>query len=215
MTSLNRQRANIVFSTLLDSDKDLLDLDLDADADADLDPTQWTLLTPAQVARQECIFYPDGALRWSTSPSPSTPTWPSPQTLGTAKIGIPTSSFLKSTNPSTLHKLTTLFKNEGYILFLSAKQKQKQKKKWHVSILLKKDSSNNDQLKAWTHGLFAARILHDNEYENGDILTVIAKTLAALNGRFEGYLVALAGVGWEVGIGALETGGGRRVGIEI
>jgi hypothetical protein len=220
MTSLNRQRANIVFSTLLGSDKDLRDLDLDldqmdqdAELNPDLDPTQWTLLTPAQVARQECIFYPDGALRWSTSttsPTP-TPTWPSPQTLGSAKIGISTTSFLKTTNPSTFHKLTTLFKNEGYILFLSPKQNQK--KKWHVSILLKQHSSVNDQLKAWAHGLFAARILHDNE--NEDILAVIAKTLFALNGRFDGYLIALGGVGWEVGIGALETGGGRRVDIEI
>jgi hypothetical protein len=207
MTSLNRQRANIVFSTLLDSDKDLLDPDPDADTDANanLDPTQLTLLTPAQVSKQECIFYPDGALRWSTLTST--------QTLGTAKIGLSTPSFLCTITQPTLVELTALFQTENYILNLSKQQKQKQI--WHVSILLKKNCSVSDQLKAWTHGLFAARILQTESDGERDVLAVLGKTLGALNGRFECYLEALEGVGWEVGIGALETGGGRRVDIGL
>ena len=209
MTSLNRQRANIVFSTLLDSEKDL---DLGPDLDLDLDSkVLLTLLTPAQVARQERIFNADGALQWTQWPTSGSGSGSATtHTLGSAQIGVSMSSFLDSVKTSTLNRLTALFQGEAYILSLC----RKNKKTWHVSILLKKGCSVRDQLKAWTHGLLAARILCE---DGSEIFAVIEKTLSSLNGhdRFARYLSALSGVGWDVDIAALETGGGRRVDINF
>ncbi|KAJ5851999.1 uncharacterized protein N7529_011384 [Penicillium soppii] len=207
MTSLNRQRANIVFSALLASDQVLA-----LRQDQDLKSNRLTPLTPAQVARQERIF-PNGTLQWTDWSTGSA----SVQTLGSAKIGISMALFLDSIkNTSTpLDRLTALFQDEAYMLFLSPLAP----KKWHVSILLKKECSVADQLKAWAHGLLAARILRaESESESGsgsDIFDVIEKTLSALNGRFAGYLHALGGAGWDVDIAALETGAGKRVDVDV
>jgi hypothetical protein len=205
MTSLNRQRANIVFSALLASDQVLA-----LRQDQDLKSNRLTPLTPAQVARQERIF-PNGTLQWTDWSTGSA----SVQTLGSAKIGISMALFLDSIkNTSTpLDRLTALFQDEAYMLFLSPLAPNK----WHVSILLKKECSVADQLKAWAHGLLAARILRaESESGSGsDIFDVIEKTLSALNGRFAGYLHALGGAGWDVDIAALETGAGKRVDVDV
>ncbi|KAJ5774567.1 hypothetical protein N7457_009463 [Penicillium paradoxum] len=205
MTSLNRQRANIAFSALLDSDPDL-----------SLDPTpkppkhtekQWTLLTPAQVSKHERIFHRDGALQWTHNPT----TTPSIQHLGSAQIGVSMSTFLRSSSKPTLplHTLATIFSREAYILFLSKNTS------WHACILLKRGCPVPSQLKAWTHALLAARVLAQTsaDYPTDAVVGVIETTLSSLNSdnRFERYLAGLGGVGWNLDIAALETRGGRRV----
>lgn len=230
MTSLNRQRANIVFSTLLSSDPDL---DLESlrserpqgktpNSASASNPAQWTVLTPAQVCTQEQIFHQEGALSWTGN-----------HKLGTAEIGITLSRFFNSTSPShtsktqiPLPQLSTLFKNESYLLTLSRTSKST----WHARILLKKGSTVHDQLKAWTHALLAARVLSETpsktfesslestagECGEGLLCRIIGQTLAFLNAdtRFERYVGACVGAGWDVGIAALETKGGRRVILE-
>lgn len=228
MTSLNRQRANIVFSTLLSSDPDLDLESLRSDRSQEKKPksastskpVQWTVPTPAQVCNQEQIFHQEGALSWTGN-----------HKLGTAEIGITLSRFFSDTRASThpqipLPQLSTLFKSESYLLTLS----QTSKSTWHACILLKKGSTVHDQLKAWTHALLAARVLSEtpsktlesslestaNECGEGLPCRVIAQTLAFLNAdtRFERYVGACVGAGWDVGIAALETKGGRRVILE-
>ncbi|KAJ5500487.1 hypothetical protein N7453_009538 [Penicillium expansum] len=210
MTSLNRQRANIVFSALLASDKSLaLDLDLD------LDPTtptpskkEWKILTPAQVAKHER----------SAQIGVSMSTF-----LGGSGSGSTLSSFLRgSVSGSTsfqrtlpLQRLAAVFADEFYILFLVPSEAAGESVKWHASILLKRGCAVENQLKAWAHALLAARVLARITMGSSvdAVLTVVEGTLALLNTdkRFERYLTGLSGAGWDVDIAALETRGGRRI----
>lgn len=247
MTSLNRQRANIVLSALFDSDTDI---DLTASSkqskteskserDTSKNSNSWKCLTPAQVASHERIFHRGDALQW-TSLSQDTNTY-----LGSAEIGISLDLFFKharrytySSSPTSgstsfqtaipISKITTLFANESYILFL-VPSSGTSNPKWHASILLKKGCTVTAQLKGWANALLAARVLSESPTSSSsssndthlrqtsqDVFDVVASVLDVLNtgDRFGGYVAALKRVGWDVDVGALETRGGRRVSLE-
>ncbi|RMJ23240.1 DUF647 domain-containing protein [Aspergillus sp. HF37] len=227
MTSLNRQRANIVFSALLDSDPDL-DLDL-----ARRRRSHRRILTPAETSKREKIFARDGALTWF-SPSSSH----GGIQLGHGLIGIDLPTFLQS--PSTrsttrtrtlkpspnpnLGQLTTLFANEAYMLNLTHTGGGG----WDGRIILKPGCSAEARLKAWCHALLAARVLSSSAADAGSVadagpekqdegggrvLGVISQTLDFLTGgdRFRQYCRGLREMGWDVEGAALETRAGRRV----
>ncbi|KAJ5615486.1 hypothetical protein N7537_000600 [Penicillium hordei] len=219
MTSLNRQRANIVFSALLDSDRGLaLELDLDPTTPTP-SKNKWTILTPAQVSKHERIFYRDGALQWTQHSSTHTTT----HHLGSAQIGVSVSTFLGGSGSGNtsfqrtlpLQRLAAVFANEFYILFLVPLSNKGGNVKWHASILLKQGCVVEHQLKAWAQALLATRVLARITMGSSidAVLTVVEGTLALLNSdnRFERYLTGLSGVGWDVDIAALETRGGRRI----
>lgn len=214
MTSLNRQRANIVFSTLLESDPGI---DMEnlrsgqvSKTKQDTNTTSWKILTPAQVAQKERIFHRDGALHWTT-PSQT-------QDLGTAEIGVSLASFFKHSQTQAskvslqthlpIPSLTTLFASESYLLYPNPRGT-----KWHASILLKSTSTVHTQQKAWTHALLAARVLPSpsNTATTPEILSILANTLSFLNTTFSQYTHALSEAGWNTSIPALETQSGRRV----
>ncbi|KAJ5195083.1 uncharacterized protein N7498_008521 [Penicillium cinerascens] len=219
MTSLNRQRANIIFSTLLESDP-AIDIERLRSGEvpkskAKPDTSSWKILTPAQVSREERIFHRDGALQWNT-PSQT-------RNLGSASIGVSLASFFKQAQASQhtsrgslqtnipMPDLTTLFANESYILYLHPNGTE-----WHASILLKSNCTVHSQLKAWTHGLLAARVLSTTTSKSGteptpEVLSVVTNTLSLLNSQFSSYTDALEEAGWNTTIAALETRSGRRV----
>ncbi|KAJ5947073.1 hypothetical protein N7466_000088 [Penicillium verhagenii] len=231
MTSLNRQRANIVFSAFLSSLDDSLlttNQSTSKQVTSNNNNKQPTILTPAQASHQERIFPRDGVLEWT--PSPSTPS----TYLGTAEIGVSLPQFLTTTHShphsSTttsgasfqtsipMEKLHKLFADEGHILFLFPRGRGQgtAKSTWHASMLLKKGCSVQAQLKAWMHALLAARVLSESEVPTDggveDVFSAVERTLGVLNaGASERCFAALAGVGWVLDIGALETRGGRRV----
>lgn len=244
MTSLNRQRANIVFSGILSSDPDL---DVERLRSDDLSaekrpatgprpstPSQWTIRTPAQVSTQEQVFPRDGALAW---------TWALAQDriedVGTAEIGVSLSTFLAGqdrprTSPQIpLPGLASVFQDESYMLWLSpiSRVGPSHQERWHASIILRQGCPVRAQLKAWMHALLAARVLcqppvleapgstvvsgRGNPQKNA-VSVAVTRTLAFLNAgaRFERYVEACVGAGWDDGIAALETRGGRRVTLE-
>ncbi|KAF4231599.1 hypothetical protein CNMCM8980_009611 [Aspergillus fumigatiaffinis] len=237
MTSLNRQRANIVFSTLLDSDPalDLHSLSLSKEVDHPTPPatqqssltTSRPPLTPADVSKQERIFEPDGILKWTSASSEC-------HELGYCQIGISLDRFLRLSSTSTstgtststkirtspslrttvpMPELSSLFAKEDYLLYLV--RRGNRGPVWYASLVLKNTCSARSQLKAWTHALLAARVLYLSSSEDGDrqILDVVARTLDFLNrdARFERYLQSLEEVGWDLTIAALETSSRRRI----
>ncbi|KAF7116378.1 hypothetical protein CNMCM5793_004622 [Aspergillus hiratsukae] len=236
MTSLNRQRANIVFSTMLEADPalDLHSLGLSRETDHATPLSRQPSLstsrpppTPAAVSKQEKIFESDGILKW-TSTSTSAPT--KCLVLGSCQIGISLDRFLRLSSTSTststrmgpsaslkttvpMPELSTHFAKEDYLLFLV--RRGAHARAWDAGLLLKNSCSARSQLKAWTHALLAARVLYLSMSEEGDgqILDVIARTLDFLNrdARFEQYLQSLEDAGWDVAIAALETRSKRRI----
>ncbi|KAJ5172237.1 hypothetical protein N7492_004830 [Penicillium capsulatum] len=236
MTSLNRQRANIVFSALLSSDPDLDLESLGADdsvpeqgkaAATSSIPSQWTILTPAQVSIQEHIFPRDGALTWTWTQTKS-------QTdhLGTAEIGVSLSTFFTKTGRGSagldipLPTLTSVFQHEAYIFSLAplAKPDARHNGTWHACIILKQNCSVHTQLKAWMHALLAARVLSkpaaptapgSPSRDDTAVYAAVTRTLTFLNnGKFEQYEKACARAGWDLGIAALETRGATRMMVE-
>lgn len=111
MTSLNRQRANIVFSALLGSDPEL-DVDSlksgqysyvekekkgkkEKGEEEEEEEKEWKILRPEEVARRERIFERDGMLRWTfESQSSASPSSSSSQILGSCRIGVPLKDLL-------------------------------------------------------------------------------------------------------------------------
>jgi len=228
MTTLNRQRANILFSALLGSDPALLFLTLgggmgpplQSQTDIQEERKKWRVLTPAQVSSKELIFERDGTLKWYLSHSSA-----SSQiiTLGRANIGIPTQQFLSTVEPDLLPSLTSIFTNEAYILYLTSITTigTTTKVKWTAHILLKQSSTPRSQLKAWVHGLLAARtlsssfLIDENDGGEDGVLWALKHTLTFLNhgDRFKEYLSALEESGWELDVASLETRPGRRVSV--
>jgi hypothetical protein len=236
MTTLNRQRANIVFSTLLSSDPGFSYLVSNQEQhtqqkhesiEAEGETQPRTILTPAQVARQERIFDANGALRWYSSPSPPFSfSSRGPETLGSCQIGVSLRQFLSDFSSSfstvsgslktalPLRAITSLFSTEDYILFLSGDLSPPAGPNIKASILLKHTSNSKSQLKAWTHALLAVRVLslqsrHRDSLEDADegayfdterILSVLSRTLVYLSqsGRFEEWISSLKGLGWDI-----------------
>ena len=232
MTSLNRQRANIAFSTLLESDGALVSLvpstraqggiEEEEEEEEEEERKEWKILTPAQVAQRESIFERDGILKWYPYPNSKTSPAPVsvPKVLGYGYIGIPIHQFLTTTNnnnaQTTLPTLSNLFTEETYLLHISPLHNGHTTRQ--ATILLKQSSTPRSQLKAWMHALLVLRVLSSYAYpssspDDGKVLQVLEQSLVFLNqgGRFDKYMVALEEHGWELDIAALETRSGRRV----
>lgn len=194
MISLNRQRTNIVFSTLFDEDR--------------VPPVE-------EVSRKERIFERDGILRWNASASTTT--------LGYAQIG-GTLKDLLLTSPSTstnyktsiqspdidISALVSLFKKEEYILWFDRKTKR-------ASIVLKCGVRPTSQLKAWSHALMVARRVAsqsgaaDEDEKPSTMLDILESTLRQHSEMFDGYISRLKEAGWDVETASLETKPGMRV----
>lgn len=222
MTSLNRQRANIVFSTLFETD--------DGGWQTTTTPTTTTkerrnqeaddefrVPRPDEVAAHERIFERDGILRWTSIGSHSSS---SSRTLGWCRIGTSLQelvSLLRRNDGSlpALRELTDLFESESYLLFFSSSKRAGSGK---AIVVLKHGCTPAHQVKAWAHALLAARVLLLGREEDGPedertILSVVEQTLTFLNAdaRFDRYVTRLARAGWALDVAALETTPGRRI----
>ncbi|EFQ98686.1 DUF647 domain-containing protein [Nannizzia gypsea CBS 118893] len=216
MTTLNRQRANIVFSYLFEDDR---------------------VLTPAQASEEERIFETDGVLRWKAKAT---------GTLGICQIGVSLEQLLlllpeqvntnaqgSSQKPDTtmvgastgLSALLELFKEEEYILYFSPAARR-------GAIVLKAGATPQAQLKAWSHALLVSRHLareeHDtaaciNEKQGGQgelsppvsILSILRDTLREHTRTFVDRVKRLEHAGWQTDIASLETKPGRRVHVSV
>lgn len=190
MRSLNRQRANIVFSHLLAYDK---------------------VLSPKEVSKRERIFERDGVFRGARDQVIGYgKIGVSLQQLMKAMSRSPRTT----TGSVTLHgnelaKLLDLYKTETYILWFD----------WEVStvyIVLKQGSTAQSQLKAWSQGLLlaqrAAADSGDRDKDSENLrFTRIVSSLEQTSKRFDEDIGRLRAAGWDVDVCALETRSGTRL----
>lgn len=205
MTTLNRQRANIVFSTLFDEDR---------------------ILTPSETSQQERIFERDGVLRWKAS---------STTCLGSCRIGVSFRDLvslvaLSATAHTTmangkegkendetrtlLTALLQLFEAEEYILWLDPSSKR-------AVIVLKTHATPTAQLKAWSHALLVAKRLNtkrgasktrDRESSMSMMMMgLLRETLPEHSRSFDARVSRLRDAGWDADTPSLQTKPGRRV----
>ncbi|PGH27529.1 hypothetical protein AJ80_00770 [Polytolypa hystricis UAMH7299] len=218
MTTLNRQRANIVFSTLFNEGR---------------------ALTPDQVSRRERIFERDGILRWKASST----TYGSCQ-IGAAmrdlflSIGDSTSSgnYIRDIHVD-IRTLIKIFEQENYILWYNKESRR-------ATIVLKAHATPATQLKAWSHALIVSRLVslesllkqdgqlvrektqlitqreknaNPEEGEGGaptTMLAILQRTLSSHSGNFSDWTVRLGSVGWDLNTPVLETRPGTRLEVE-
>jgi hypothetical protein len=228
MTSLNRQRANIVFSAIFETD--LLEQDPDTEMVTDV-----KFLRPDEAARDEKVFERDGVLRWFSFLSSSSPS--SNEKLGWCRIGssmqeliIPPSSS-SSMLTTSLWKLFHIFASEQYILVPHRPNHHHHlQKETTITILLKQNCTPTQQLKAWAHALLVARLaaaaasskpvpskksinIHDDG-DDDEIMAILSDSLDDFSARFDNFYVEeLKLAGWDLDTAALETRPGRRINI--
>jgi hypothetical protein len=194
MTSLNRQRANILFSSLLSAEHS-------------------ELLSPKEVACYESVFERDGVLRWLGHNFGYCRIGVSLQTL-LSRIG----SQHKETGSLSLQdfkleELLRLFAAEGYILWYDDRNSE-------VLIVLKKDCTALDQLKGWVHALMLVYSRATRKHTLPFFvqgagyapprLNELTQTLQETRRVFEKYTEALKAKGWNLETAALETRAGVR-----
>lgn len=196
MNSLNRQRANIVFSQLLDTDNP-------------------RVLSPGEVSEQERVFERDGVLRCGTDILGHCRIGISLQLL---LSGMTIASRSKTGAfkdlPIKLPGILEVFAHESYVLWLNETHTRE------VLIVLKKDCAAQDQLKAWLHALILVRLRSQDPpsaFIKGEHVGVqvqrlgdLIHTLQQSNEVFNKQASALRSAGWELDTAALETRAGVR-----
>jgi hypothetical protein len=211
LRSLNRQRANLVFSQLEDKDE---------------------ILTPIQVADRERIF---------ETRAGSVFRWRGKDIIGSCDFGMPLSSMIacvthrsvkvSSKKPflgtGSLSNLMEIFEGEEYLLYYHVPEplwKSSRAGRVRVTVVLKEGVTPENQLKAWFHGLVLARRLNEQQDSDTAVLSTknfntkqkanikhVTSTLRYVNSTFDSYVSRLQAQGWDCSIPVLETRSGSRI----
>ncbi len=187
MHSLNRQRANIIFSAFLDHDK---------------------ILTPEEVSDQERIFEWDGVLRWrGSSPIGKAKIGiPLQSLMSSWEPAHASTGSIRDTN-LLLMKLVKAFRQEDYLLWYDVSNKV-------ALIVLKDGASSRSQLKAWALGLWVAHRFNQQDATRASAdksFDLLESTLVGLSNRWNRCMERLEAAGWDVDVANLETTSGTRI----
>ncbi|KAH7085087.1 vitamin B6 photo-protection and homoeostasis-domain-containing protein [Paraphoma chrysanthemicola] len=191
MRCLNRQRANIVFSHLLQ---------------------HGVVLTPSDVSQRERVFERDGVLRRADDSVAGYCKIGVPLDLLLNRIG----RRHKRTESLDLHavqlsELVDIFESEAYMLWFTDAD-------YEALIVLKEGCTPIDQFKAWAHALLLASKVRGSggKPEDDDAspmavrLAEMRRTLRDTRDLFAKYTEVLKQRGWDLETTALETRAGVR-----
>jgi Vitamin B6 photo-protection and homoeostasis len=195
MKTLNRQRANLVFSHLLAYDK---------------------VLTPKQVCQSERIFERDGVLRWCGGQIIGF------ARIGVGLIELSGYRARRANAKATdrnsipyLSRLMDVFLDQQYVLAVNETSMPT------IRIALKSGCTSSNQLKAWLHALILAKDMLDKAATSSegakkisdtdqDTLEAITSALTRANTLFDEYSERVQSAGWAMDA-ALETRCGPRI----
>lgn len=188
MHSLNRQRANIVLSTILQEGR---------------------VISPAEVSTKERIFEKDGVLRWSDdSIIGHCRIGVTFQTMlscirqrhkRTGSLELPAVK---------MSDLVRLYQHEAFLLWWTGSD---------AVIVLKQGCTALDQLKAWTQALLLAgrgRVEVEHQLRDdasGERLAELRFALEETRKLFGTYETKLREAGWDLDVAVLETRAGSRI----
>jgi hypothetical protein len=191
LRSLNRQRANIVYSTFSDTGE---------------------ILAPRQVAPLERIFEKDGMLRWGKTRA---------VVVGNAEIGANLAALVgslrsqqqqhSSVSVINLEDLARVFCNEEHVLWYDFARRR-------VTICLKERASPEEQLRAWMHALLLAKRIRHGGFDamgpsHQEVLALVEETLDDIGMSWSAVAQRLGEAGWDLDAAVLETVPGYRVGV--
>jgi hypothetical protein len=193
MRCLNRQRANIVFASILQHGE---------------------VPSPNHVSKQERVFERDGVLRWIDNRIVGH------CRIGVSLEALLSRMVPQHKRPGSLDARATavsglldVFADEAYLLWFTESDDE-------AFIVLKHGCTPTDQLKAWAHALLLAhgryRPVPESETEDYDgfskrQLAEMRHTLLKTNEIFDKYSGTLKQKGWDLNVAVLETRAGTRV----
>jgi hypothetical protein len=189
MRCLNRQRANIVLSNILQSGR---------------------VFSPADVSQKERVFERDGVLRWSDDTIIGhCKIGVTMQTLVSLVGQRHEQTGSIDMSAMNMSDLLHLYEEEAYIFW---------KAQSDAVIILKQGCTPVDQLRAWTQALlFAQQERADckpRDDASGGRLAELRSTLEKTQQVFDTFEARLRDVGWDLDIAALETRAGKRIEID-
>lgn len=190
MHTLNRQRANIVFSTFLD---------------------EGTVLSPKEVSLQERIFEWDGVLRWRHSSPLATAKigHPLKDLLASLAPAHEKTGSIRDAEAKMM-RLIRLYSQEEFLLWYDAPQRV-----GHIA--LKEGAAAKSQLKAWALMLW---ITHRHRMDGNSEATSASfestldlqrSSLQDLSSRWADCIQRLRTAGWDIDVASLETISGSRI----
>jgi hypothetical protein len=193
MRCLNRQRANIVFGSLIQ---------------------HGLVLGPADVSQRERIFERDGVLRWADDSVLGRCRIGVPlETLLSYLARRHTRTGAFDLHAIKLSDVMDMFTNEAYLMWFDESD-------YEAIVVLKEGCTPLDQLKAWTHALLLAHEVRglvvadkpdrdDTSLAQGR-LAATRRTLEAVDGLFRKHTATLEHKGWDLQVASLETRAGMR-----
>ncbi|PVI07790.1 DUF647-domain-containing protein [Periconia macrospinosa] len=193
MRCLNRQRANIVLSNLLQSGH---------------------IFSPTEVSQKERIFEHDGVLRWTDDSIIGHCSVGMSMTALLNSVG----AARKRANSLDLEAtkvadLMHLYKDQGYVLWISQTD---------AVVVLKQGCAVMDQLQAWAQALLLAQRARTKppgqkveENASSGLLDELRLTLNGVDKLFEKHEEGLRNAGWDLDVAALEVRSGNRIEVGV
>lgn len=186
MLMLNRQRANIVFSSL--------------------DSTGETP-GPQEAARQERIFEREGVLTWQGSKIGYG------GFVDMRELLLSLGGRLESTSgsivdiPTSISSVLDVYHHESYILWFAPRSQR-------ALIVLKAGATPQTELYAWWHALRVAHAFHSSKYSQdggtAEILKALHETLRSDHSQKD-FIATLGAAGWDSNASLLQTSSGTRL----
>ena len=191
MHTLNRQRANLVFSEYLADGK---------------------VMNPKNVSRQERVFEQDGVLRWKGhSPIGSAKVGVSLQDLLKPWAGQPTVTGSFRNLDLILSRTVEIFSDERYLLWYHYPHRE-------ACIALKDGATPRDQMKAWAHALWVAHRLENVALATSatpdKVLGVIQEVRMDLSNRWVTCMQDIESADWDLNTCSIETTSRLRLHID-
>jgi Vitamin B6 photo-protection and homoeostasis len=188
--SINRQRASIIFSSLIETRR---------------------APSPDEVAQRERIFERHSNLRWNSSKLMGTCEIGAPfselvRHMGKVHSKTGSAQALQVNIPDIL----STFSQEQYLLWIDARKR-------HAVIVLFENATTESQIKAWTHALRAMRALEDTKADKAsalEALYVLRSTLKSHNMVFDDWMKQIEATGWNMQTSALEMTKANRISLE-
>ena len=202
MRTINRQRANFVFSSLLEQlDNDETNYNNDRNLSRD-DLPRFVCASPEEVRLQERVFERDGVLRWRG------------EILGYCKLGVELKTVLgcfgspdsvtgshSGSQLQEFSRLLDIFKDGGYIVWYDQSRRT-------FLVVLEEGAGSVTLLKAWMFALHFAK--YGRLHEGGSVIEVLKRTRSQL-AEVEDDIIQKVAKEWDLEISAMETHSGTRI----
>jgi len=205
MRTINRQRANLIFSSILDqisiAEEEVPDIKKRSKFWCPVpDEMEWP--EPESVMLQERVFERDGVLRWKG------------KVLGYCKLGVDLGSVIKcfgsgnavtgshlSDTATTLSKLFDVFKYEKYVVWYDEPRKT-------FLVVLEEGAETCDMLSAWMFALWFAK---SGKPPSKTMMEALGHTAAYMRSIDREIFQRLGELDWDLETGAMETKSGVRI----